>query len=99
MMSPGLTAVAALLPSLLLLSLLAWRDPKRLRSLPRSSASQRASAWTQRRRRIVTALSLLPGALLIATGAWPALLIWLGALLSCGWLWVMWLAPPAVEPH
>lgn len=96
-MSTTIAAVAALLPSLLLLSLIALRDPKRLRSLPRgvsSSAAKRASAWSPKQRRNAALLALLPAPLLIAAGAWPALLIWLGALLAACWLWINWLAPP-----
>jgi hypothetical protein len=94
-MSTASAAVIALLPSLALLWLIAWRDPKRLRSLPRTaSAAAPAKAWTRRQRRLATAVALLPAPLLIVAGAWPALLIWLGALLAGCWLWVIWLAPP-----
>ncbi|WP_428312315.1 hypothetical protein [Hydrocarboniphaga sp.] len=96
-MSTMIAALAALLPSLLLLSLIALRDPKRLRSLPRGPGhdSRRAAAWTRKQRRNATLIALLPAPLLIASGAWPALLIWLGALLTVAWLWVNCLAPPA----
>lgn len=95
-MSTAAATIAALLPSLLLLSLIALRDPKRLRSQPRGSAqaARRASAWTPKQRRNATLIALLPAPLLIAFGAWPALLIWLGALLTAVWLWVNYLAPP-----
>ncbi|MDB5970198.1 MAG: hypothetical protein JWQ90_2648 [Hydrocarboniphaga sp.] len=81
-----------------MLALIALRDPKRLRSLPRTApAMRRASAWTPRQRRIAVLIALSPAPLLIAAGAWPALLIWLGALLAGGWLWVNWLAPPGTS--
>ena len=95
-MSTAAAAMFALLPSLALLWLIAWRDPKRLRSLPRTPAAAKpVKAWTRPQRRLAAAASLLPAPLLIAAGAWPALLIWLGAVLAGCWLWVIWLAPPA----
>jgi hypothetical protein len=96
-MSTTVATLLSLLPSLLLLSLIALRDPKRLRSQPRGPghATRHASVWTPKQRRSATMLALLPAPLLIAFGAWPALLLWLGALLTAVWLWVNYLAPPA----
>jgi hypothetical protein len=93
-MSTAIASIAALVPSLLLISLIALRDPKRLRNRPGvDSALARAVQWTPAKRRVATGLALLPAVPLIAVGAWPALLIWLGALLAIGWLWVNVLAP------
>jgi hypothetical protein len=71
-MSTTVATLLSLLPSLLLLSLIALRDPKRLRSQPRGPghATRHASVWTPKQRRSATMLALLPAPLLIAFGAW-----------------------------
>lgn len=88
-MSTLSATLAALLPTAALLALLAWRDPKRLRSggagpvrpLPRGP------------RRLLGWLAPLPGLLLALMGLWPALLIWLGLSGSLGWALTQALAP------
>ncbi|MDO9452271.1 MAG: hypothetical protein Q7J29_05365 [Stagnimonas sp.] len=87
----SLTAIAvtlALVASLLPLVLLARRDPKRLRSITASAVAPHAS----RTRQALAAVVLLPGAILIGLGYWPAFLIWLGGLAALGWLLVQLLA-------
>lgn len=88
-MSLTATAViAALAASLLPLVLLARRDPKRLRAI----RARLPSAHGRGARQALTAAVLLPGAVLIALGYWPAFMIWLGALIASGWLLVQLLA-------
>ncbi|WP_293397271.1 hypothetical protein [Nevskia sp.] len=87
----SLTAIAAslaLIASLLPLLLIARRDPKRLRGL----AATHLAPHGRGPRRTLTLFVLLPGAVLIGFGDWPAFLIWLGALTASGWLLVQWLA-------
>lgn len=87
----SLTAIAvtlALIASLLPLGLLARRDPKRLRSI----AASAVAPHSLRTRQALAAVVLLPGAILMGLGYWPAFLIWLGGLAAVGWLLVQWLA-------
>jgi hypothetical protein len=92
-MSTALAVLLAVIPSAALLILLAWRDPKRLRSLPRQGTA-RPQPWPPTQRRALTVGVLLPGALLMAAGLWAAWLIWLGALLAGSWGGVVALAAP-----
>ncbi|MCX7069714.1 MAG: hypothetical protein NTW01_01795 [Gammaproteobacteria bacterium] len=92
----SLTATAAgiaLLLSLLPLILIGYRDPKRLRS--RRGGAVATLPLARRPRQLLTALVLAPGVLLIGSGLWPALLIWLGALIALGWALVLLLARSA----
>jgi len=89
-MTTALTATLAILPSLLLLLWVALRDPKRLRSRRSTTVPM-----TPRRRGLLASLIFLPGAGLIGLSQWPAFLIWLGAVLTCGWLLVQVLARSA----
>lgn len=92
----SLTATAAgiaLLLSLLPLILIGYRDPKRLRS--RRGSATATLPLARRPRQLLTALVLAPGVLLIGSGLWPALLIWLGALIALGWALVLTLARSA----
>lgn len=82
-MSTALAATLAILPSLPLLLWMALRDPKRLRSRRLATPPM-----TPRWRGAVVTLLLLPGLGLMGLGQWPAFLIWLGAVLSFGWLLV-----------
>lgn len=87
----SVTAIAvtlALIASLVPLLLIAQRDPKRLRSIPPAGMQPMGV----RPRQALTALTLLPGAVLIASSQWPALLIWLGGLIASGWILVQLLA-------
>ena len=87
----SLTALAvtlALIASLLPLVLLARRDPKRLRSI----AANAVTPYANRTRQVLAVVVLLPGAILIGLGYWPAFLIWLGGLAALGWLLVQVLA-------
>jgi hypothetical protein len=94
-MSTALAAALAILPSLLLLLWIALRDPKRLRSRRLATVPM-----TPRRRAALASLLLLPGAGLIGLSQWPAFLIWLGAVLTCGWLLVQVLAGSTTRaPH
>lgn len=81
----GLAAVASLV-SLLLLLPIALRDPKRLRSLrrpaPKPGVERKLLGWG----------TLLPGAVLVLMGHWPAFLVWVGVVTTAGWLLVNGLA-------
>jgi len=93
-MNTTLFAIGAVLSSAAPLLLLALRDPKRLRSLRRRTLA------TARGRRGLGGAAVLPGLILAGAGQWPAFLLWLGTLLSGGWLLVQLLAlaqrpPPA----
>lgn len=79
--------------SLLALAGRALIDPKRLRA---SGAARSDRRLTLRPivKRLLWTLVLAPGLLLIALGAWPALLIWLGATTAIGWGLAHTLAPP-----
>lgn len=90
-----LLVVLGAVPSLVLLLMLGSRDPKRLRNLPRN-ARESVTPWPPARRRLIGALAILPGLLMMLTGEWAAFLIWLGLCLCSGWLWVHRLAPPAI---
>ncbi len=94
-MTTALAATLAILPSLLLLLWVALRDPKRLRSRRSTTVPM-----TPRRRGLLASLILLPGAGLIGLSQWPAFLIWLGTVLTFGWLLVQVLArSPARVVH
>lgn len=78
-MTPTLVAVWATGFSLVGLVLLALSDPKRTRL-------RRRPQWLGRgARRTVLALVCLPGMILLAKGFYAAVLLWVGALLLCGW--------------
>lgn len=91
-MSTALAATLSILPSLLLLLWIALRDPKRLRSRRLATVPM-----TPPRRGALASLLLLPGVALIGLGQWPAFLIWLGAVLTCGWLLVQVLARSTIR--
>ncbi len=59
-------------------------DPKRLRNV-RGLAREGAEHTPQTRRRL-TSIAIVPGALLILFAQWSALLLWLGIVLTSGWL-------------
>lgn len=83
--------------SLILLTVLALRDPKRIRT---SGLDMQASVPTPLSRGARGALgwsSLLPGLALTAAGQWPALLIWLGACCSLGWALTQLFAPASAH--
>jgi len=80
-------AALALLISLVPLIVLGHRDPKRLRS--RRAAAGAVMPLGGRSRQGLTALVLAPGLVLGVTSLWPALLVWLGALIALGWLLVL----------
>ncbi|ROH92076.1 hypothetical protein ED208_06825 [Stagnimonas aquatica] len=88
-MSTLVATLAALLPTAALLALLAWRDPKRLRS----GTATGVRPLPRGRRRLLGWLAPLPGLLLALLGLWPALLIWLGLSGSLGWALTQALAP------
>lgn len=88
-MSTLSATLAALLPTAALLALLAWRDPKRLRS----GAANQVRPLPPGPRRLLGWLAPLPGLLLALLGLWPALLIWLGLSGSLGWALTQALAP------
>ena len=90
-MSSGSLALVALMPSLVALTLLALRDPKRLRS---RRSTQTAASPLQRR--CLALLLAIPGLGLAITAQWPAFLVWLGLVTAGGWLLVLVLsrAPP-----
>lgn len=88
-MSLTATAVTlSLFASLLPLLLIAQRDPKRLRSV----AASAATPHSRRTRQMLTAVALLPGAILMALSYWPAFLVWLGGTTASGWVLVQVLA-------
>lgn len=88
-MSLTATAVTiALIASVLPLLLLAQRDPKRLRSVAAHGVAPHGKAIRQ----ILAAVTLLPGAVLMAFSYWPAFLIWLGGITVGGWVLVQVLA-------
>ncbi|NKF21236.1 hypothetical protein [Solimonas marina] len=81
-----LLSLSATLPSVLALLWLAWRDPKRRRTAGLASGPAV--------RRLAVIVLLLPGAALIALGAWAELLIWAGLSSAAGWLFTQGLAVP-----
>ncbi|SEQ19796.1 hypothetical protein SAMN04488038_104254 [Solimonas aquatica] len=85
-MSSAQLTLLCLLPSLVVLWLLASQDPKRRRSLRLPQRQPRLP------RTPGVALLLLPGLLLGGFGQWPALLMWMGLTLSLGWLLTQLLA-------
>lgn len=82
-MIAGTVAILASVPMLLALAL---RDPKRLRTILHARADvyspTRSPATT---RRVLGALVLLPGLLLVCLGEWWAVLVWLGSVMALGW--------------
>lgn len=88
-MSTLSATLAALLPTVALLALLAWRDPKRLRS----GGGAEVRPLPRGPRRLLGWLVPLPGLALALLGLWPALLIWLGLSGSLGWALTQALAP------
>lgn len=84
----SIAIVVSLVVSLFPLLLLARHDPKRLRSI----RTHQFKPHGRSTRRFYSAIVLLPGVVLIARGDWPAFLIWMGALVSSGWLLVQLLA-------
>lgn len=85
-MSTTVAAIVGCVLSLPPLLWLAWRDPKRLRSLRRRPMRPAVS------RGLVAILLLVPGLLLAAGGLWPAFLIWFGSLAVGGWIFTLLLA-------
>jgi hypothetical protein len=67
-----------------LLVVLGLHDPKRLRNVRQSDGASRATLPTTIRRALGW-LTLAPGVVLIALGAWWALVVWLGAFGAIGW--------------
>ncbi len=64
------------------LIVLLWRgDPKR-----RRLTGQREQADSSRKRRMLSALALVPGAILAGLGDASAFLVWFGACAIAGWL-------------
>lgn len=81
-MNPTLIwALSTIFASAILLTPLALRDPKRLRSL----RSTQRIAMGSTLRTVLGYGSLLPGIATIVAGQWPAFLIWLGAITAIGW--------------
>lgn len=83
--------LGALVWSAVFLTLVARHDPKRLRwrqKQARTGLAQKssASAWEGPRRSFVIALTFMPALLMVALGAWAAMLMWLGLVFSYGWL-------------
>ena len=72
----------AIATSAVLLGVLGWRDPKRLRT----SRSAAPTAATPRARRWLGWSIPIPGVVLVLAGAWHPLLIWFGAVCTLGWL-------------
>lgn len=71
--------------SLAMLCALAWSDPKLRRNIPvKVSPTQR---------RLLAALALLPGAILLLAGLAAAFLIWFGFIMLAGWGVAIALAP------
>lgn len=83
--------------SLALLTVLALRDPKRLRTSGIAAANPTRAPLPRGAHRMLGWASLLPGLALSAYGQWPALLIWLGACCSLGWALTQVLAPASAH--
>ena len=79
-MSVGLGVIASVFTGGLL-GWLARRDPNRLKQL--RSAAKPMPLW---QRRLVAAVSVLPGLILMLGGFWSALMIWVGLSVVTGWL-------------
>lgn len=79
-------SVPAILLSAILIAVLAWRDPKRLRNLARAHARFNPSPLSAGVRRLLGVLVPVPGVALMLLGAWWAFLVWLGALCIVGWV-------------
>lgn len=88
-MSTLIASALALGGSALSLTVLALRDPKRLRN----ESSSHFKPLTRNQRRLLGWLVPVPGLVLVIIAAWPALLIWLGTSCSLGWALTQWLAP------
>lgn len=72
------------LVSCLCVALMANGDPKRLRNL--RGLTRDCVEHTPQTRRHLTVIAMLPGALLILFAQWSAFLLWLGIVLTSGWL-------------
>lgn len=94
MSDTAIAVLISLIVSLWPLLLLARHDPKRLRTTRNHSLKPHG----QRTRRFYAAVVFLPAVVLIARGDWPAFLIWMGALIACGWLLVQILAEQSTQP-
>lgn len=88
-MSTLIASALALSCSAVPLTVLALRDPKRLRN----ESSSNFSPLPRKQRRLLGWLVPAPGLVLVILSAWPALLIWLGTSCSLGWALTQWLAP------
>lgn len=93
-LSASLLAIAF---SLILLIVLALRDPKRIRTSGLAVQTSAPVPLSRGARRMLGWSSLLPGLALAAADQWPALLIWLGACCSLGWALTQWLAPASAH--
>ena len=82
-----MAATLSILLSGSLLALLAWSDPKRVRTWRRARGNAgHTSPLPLRLRRICGGLMLAPGLALAVLGQWWPFLIWLGATCALGWL-------------
>lgn len=68
-----------------LLVVLGLHDPKRLRNARQSDGASNRAPLPTTIRRALGWLTLAPGVVLIALGAWWALVVWLGAFGAIGW--------------
>lgn len=82
--------LVCVLVSGLCLSLLALFDAKRLRwrqrLARRSGIPLRVAPLSKTNRRLLSAMLIAPGLILVGAGMWAGLLLWLGFSLSYGWL-------------
>lgn len=80
--------------SLVLIVWLALRDPKRIRNHP---ALRGMPAHSDAKRKWLGWGSMLPGLGLVFYGELVALCIWMGAVMTIGWIVVVALAPRAQQ--
>ena len=95
MSSTLIWAASAIVVSAVLLTPLALRDPKRLRSLGATKRVAMASTM----RTVLGYASLLPGIATIVAGQWPAFLIWLGTVTAIGWSLAQGFAVNSMRGH
>lgn len=86
-------ALMAVAVSVAMLGWIGLRDEKRLRSQAGAEAARKA--LNTRQRQLFALGAAVPGLVLMVSGWWSSLLLWIGVTVVLLWFWVLWLSRPS----